>query len=63
MEWLGLIVLAFVVIGVVLAVRERRSGRGALIDERVQSPQTEADREVLRADDAFRAGRGDSHPH
>ncbi|WP_299144801.1 hypothetical protein [uncultured Tateyamaria sp.] len=52
MEWLGLIVLAFAVVGVVLTIRERRTGRGALVDETARdAPQTEADRERIRIED------------
>lgn len=52
MEWLSLIVLAFAIVGVVLAIRERRTGRGALLDETARDAgQTEADRERIRIED------------
>ncbi|MEO0389596.1 MAG: hypothetical protein AAF218_01510 [Pseudomonadota bacterium] len=50
MEWIVGLILAFVLAGVILAVRERRTGRGTLIDETVGTPQTEADRERIRAE-------------
>ena len=63
MEWLGLVILVFLVMGVVLAVRERRTGRGKIIDERVQdASETEVDRDLQRANDAFR-GDGGMPPH
>ncbi|MEP2891364.1 hypothetical protein [Tateyamaria sp.] len=52
MEIIGLIVLAFAILGVALTVRERLTGRGAITDDRTVSGQTEADREAIRAQDA-----------
>jgi len=53
MEWLWLVVLGFLIVGVLLAVLERRTRRGRIVDERGSpSQQTEADREALRAQDA-----------
>ena len=63
MEWLWVIVMALLVLGVVLAVRERRTGRGKIIDERVDSAQTEADREAMRAQDATRHHTTLPHDH
>ncbi|MEM8655987.1 MAG: hypothetical protein AAGF36_14695 [Pseudomonadota bacterium] len=63
MEWLGLVLLVFLVLGVGLAVRERRTGRGKIIDERVQdASETEVERDLQRASDAFR-GDGGMPPH
>lgn len=63
---LGLIVLLLVA-GVVLSIRQWRTGRGRLIDERVQGPQTEADRERIRAEDIAitrnNTGGADGGPH
>ncbi|MEO9574212.1 MAG: hypothetical protein ABJ263_18420 [Tateyamaria sp.] len=53
MDWLWLIVLGFLIVGVVLALRERRTGRGRIIDERgTPGPQTDAHRQAMRAQDA-----------
>ncbi|MEL6807504.1 MAG: hypothetical protein AAFO97_06965 [Pseudomonadota bacterium] len=62
MEWLWGIVLGFVIVGVVMAVRERRTGRGKIIDERAtERPQTEADREAIRAEGS--TTHHGIHPH
>lgn len=53
MEWLWAVVVGFAIVGVVLALRERSTGRGAIIDERLDdTTQTEADREAIRAHDS-----------
>lgn len=63
MEWLGLAVLFLLVTGIGLALREWRTGRGKILDERPKDPaQTETDRNAIRTSDAFR-GDGDSPPH
>lgn len=56
MEFLGLVILLFAVVGIVLFVRERRTGRGTIMDERApNAPQSEADREAMRAEDLARS--------
>lgn len=61
MELLGVVVLALLVLGVGLYLREKRTGRGRIIDERpVDAPQSEADRDAMRAADAFRGDRDTS---
>ncbi|MEL7097558.1 MAG: hypothetical protein AAGM84_01900 [Pseudomonadota bacterium] len=50
MEWLIALVASFAILGVWLALRERRTGRGTIIDETADQPQTEADRERIRAE-------------
>lgn len=63
MEWLGLLVVAFAAVGVGLAVREWRTGRGKIIDERPDDRvETEADREAMRITDTFRDD-GPTTPH
>ena len=49
---LGLFALLLVV-GVVLTLRQWRTGRGRMIDERIDTPQTEMDRDRMRAEDQF----------
>lgn len=63
MEWLGAILGVLFLIGVGLAVREWRTGRGRILDERpIDTDRTEAERDALRAADAFR-GDGGARPH
>ncbi|MEL7166775.1 MAG: hypothetical protein AAGL96_14995 [Pseudomonadota bacterium] len=65
MEWVFGVFALLLIAGVVLSVRQWRTGRGGLIDERVETPQTEADRERIRAEDATinRIGGSDSSLH
>ncbi|MEO0937084.1 MAG: hypothetical protein AAFY38_02905 [Pseudomonadota bacterium] len=50
MEWVIGLIAVFALAGLWLAIRERRTGRGKIIDETAHSPQTEADRERIRAE-------------
>lgn len=62
MEWLGLVFLALFVLGVGLYVREKRTGRGRIVDERpADAARSEADRDAMRAADAFRSDPDTSH--
>ncbi|WP_108838885.1 hypothetical protein [Tateyamaria sp. Alg231-49] len=64
MEWLWFVVVGLLIVGVLLAVRERRTGRGRIIDERgTPGPQTEADREAMRAQEAAHHHRNTPHDH
>ncbi|MFL4471678.1 hypothetical protein ACERZ8_18015 [Tateyamaria armeniaca] len=61
MEWLAILIAAFALLGVLLAIRERRTGRGSILDERNQTGQTEADRERIRAESATITRHGCGH--
>ena len=64
MEWILILVAVFAVAGVVLTIRERRTGRGGLVDERPHdAAQTEADREAIRAQDAAHHHASGWHHH
>jgi hypothetical protein len=51
MKWRWRSILGFAILGAGLAWRERRTGHGKIIDERGPiGPQTEADRDAIRAE-------------
>ena len=54
MEVIAGILALLALVGVVLAIYERRKGI-SWVDERTPAPQTEADRDAIRAEDATRS--------
>jgi len=56
MDWLLYVIGAFLVVGVVLAIYEKRKGL-RVRDERKRAAANEIDRDLERAKDAFRIDR------
>ncbi|MEM6760994.1 MAG: hypothetical protein AAF601_16085 [Pseudomonadota bacterium] len=69
MEWVFGVFALLLVAGVVLSLRQWRSGRGKKIDARESTPQTEVHRERIRAEGdmisrhSFGGHSGDSDSH